>query len=187
MHDEITDEQIVKQVISGDVDAYGVLINRFETKILRYIKRFVFDGGDAEDVLQHVFIKAYQNIKGFNFNYKFSPWIYRIAHNESVNYIRSIQKRPIFGIDWDILLPIDMEKQAMGCDIDKENLEKWLADNLNIIKDKYREVLVLYYFDQMTYKDISDILKIPIATVGVRIKRAKNIIKNNYIKKINHK
>jgi len=73
MHDEITDEQIVKQVISGDVDAYGVLINRFETKILRYIKRFVFDGGDAEDVLQHVFIKAYQNIKGFNFNYKFSP------------------------------------------------------------------------------------------------------------------
>jgi len=80
-----------------------------------------------------------------------------------------------------------MEKQAMGCDIDKENLEKWLADNLNIIKDKYREVLVLYYFDQMTYKDISDILKIPIATVGVRIKRAKNIIKNNYIKKINHK
>lgn len=72
MGNETTDEQIVKQVLGGDIDAYGVLINRFEERLLRYIRRFIFDTCDAEDILQTVFIKAYQNINGFNFNYKFS-------------------------------------------------------------------------------------------------------------------
>jgi len=70
---ETTDEQIVRQVVSGDKDAFGVLINRFEIKLSRYVRRFIFNELEAEDLLQNVFIKAYTNLNSFNFNYKFSP------------------------------------------------------------------------------------------------------------------
>jgi RNA polymerase sigma-70 factor (ECF subfamily) len=73
MNEEITDEQIVRQILSGDKEAFGVLINRFETKLNRYIKRFVFSESETEDLLQNVFIKTYTNLNSFNFNYKFSP------------------------------------------------------------------------------------------------------------------
>lgn len=187
MQEELLDEKIVKIVQDGDVNSFGVLVNRFEDKLLRYIKRFIFDASDSEDILQIVFIKTYTNLMSFNFNYKFSSWIYRITHNEVVNYIRKYQKRNIVEIDWDVFLPIDTSKDEIINSIDKENLENWLKDNLNVLDYKYKEVLVLYYFDGMSYKEISDILKIPIATIGVRIKRAKALMKNNYIKQIKNK
>ncbi len=185
--EEISDEKIIKLVLKGDTNAFGFLVNRFEKKLGRYIRRFVFSQSDAEDILQNVFIKAYTNIRGFNFNYKFSSWIYRIAHNEVVNYIRGYKKNIITNIDWDILFPVDMSKNDMVDELEKEFLEKWLKENLKILDKKYKEVLVLYYFEEMSYKDIADILKIPVATVGVRLKRAKSVVKNNYDKNIKNK
>lgn len=97
---EKKDEDIVKEVINGDKEAFGFLIYRFEKKIFRYINRFIYDDNEAEDLLQGVFIKAYINLNSFNFNFKFSPWVYRIAHNEIVNYIKKQQKNKlIFDID----------------------------------------------------------------------------------------
>jgi RNA polymerase sigma-70 factor (ECF subfamily) len=96
---DLNDEQIVKQVQKGEIDAFGILIARFDKKLLRYISRFVFDINEAEDILQNVFIKTYSNLNGFNFQYKFSSWIYRIAHNEVVNYIRKASKRKVAIID----------------------------------------------------------------------------------------
>ncbi len=183
MNDEMTDEQIVRQVVSGDKDAFGVLINRFESKLSRYIRRFIFNELEAEDLLQNVFIKAYTNLNSFNFNYKFSPWIYRITHNEIVNYIKKNQKiKIVFDIDWDTIMPV-REKGDYGEEIDKENLEKWLNQNLKEIPYKYKEVLTLYYFEELSYKEISDVLLIPTSTVGIRIKRAKELLKKIYNKK----
>jgi len=72
-------------------------------------------------------------------------------------------------------------------EIDLNNLERWLKNDIAKIPDKYKEVLVLYYFEEMPYKEIADIIKIPIATVGVRIRRAKDLIRKNYNKHINNK
>lgn len=184
---DLNDEQIVKQVQKGEIDAFGVLIARFDKKLLRYISRFVFDINEAEDILQNVFIKTYSNLNGFNFQYKFSSWIYRIAHNEVVNYIRKVSKIKITIIDWDVFFPIDVSRNKMSEDFDKEKMEHWIKQNIKELDQKYKEVLALYYFENMSYKDIADILKIPIATVGVRIKRAKNKIKSNYNKTTNNK
>ena len=94
------DEEVIKDILKGDKDAFGVLIYRFEKKLFRYINSFVYDINEAEDLMQIVFIKAYTNLNGFNFNYKFSPWIYRIAHNEIVNYIKKKQRNKIiFDVD----------------------------------------------------------------------------------------
>jgi RNA polymerase sigma-70 factor (ECF subfamily) len=75
------------------------------------------------------------------------------------------------------------EKNDFGEEIDKENLEKWLNSNLKAIPYKYKEVLTLYYFEELSYKEISDVLLIPTSTVGIRIKRAKELLKKIYNKK----
>jgi len=75
------------------------------------------------------------------------------------------------------------EKNDFGEEIDKDNLEKWLNQNLKEIPYKYKEVLTLYYFEELSYKEISDVLLIPTSTVGIRIKRAKELLKKIYNKK----
>lgn len=181
------DEEIIKDILKGDKESFGVLIYRFEKKLFRYINRFIYDINEAEDLLQTVFVKAYTNLNGFNFNYKFSSWIYRIAHNEIVNYIKRKQRNKIvFDVDWDVVMPLNVGRN-INEEIDLSNLEKWLKDNIAKIPDKYKEVLILYYFEEMAYKEIADIIKIPIATVGVRIKRARDLVRKNYNKHINNK
>ena len=85
---EQTDEQIAQAVQKGDSSAFGLLVERYEPKLLRYAKKFLFDYEDGKDIVQEVFIKAYSNIQSFDSGRSFSSWIYRIAHNEFINAIR---------------------------------------------------------------------------------------------------
>jgi RNA polymerase sigma-70 factor (ECF subfamily) len=90
--DEQSDEAIVLLVQGGDLSAFKTLIDRYDSKMMRYAKRFLFGYDDAQDALQEIFIKAYRNIKSFDTRRRFSPWLYRIAHNEFINSIR-VKKR----------------------------------------------------------------------------------------------
>ncbi|OGD62306.1 hypothetical protein A2215_03675 [Candidatus Berkelbacteria bacterium RIFOXYA2_FULL_43_10] len=175
-----SDEEIAKLVQSGSANSFGELIDRYQDKLLRYGKRFLFNYDDVEDAVQEVFIKAYENIQSFNTKMKFSPWIYRIAHNTFINIIRKSKREPISFFDPDTFFAKslrsdnDVESEA-NKHFDKMEVEK----HLKILKPKYREPLVLYYIEEKSYQEISDILRIPVSTVGVRINRAKNIIKDN--------
>ena len=179
-----TDQQLVQEVLNGNKDAFGILVSNYEDKLTRYARRFISDENEVSDILQNVFIKAYVNLNGFNFNFKFSSWIYRIMHNEIVNYIKHKQKRKIiFNIDWDTILPINLERDSLANEIDKEEVELKLKTNLNNLPYKYKEVLTLHYLQELSYKEISDILHKPVSTIGVRIKRAKELIKKQYLNK----
>jgi len=181
--EELKDEEISKIVKTGDKDAFGVLVDRYSTKLNRYISRFVFNADERDDLLQNVFIKAYININSFNDSRSFSPWIYRITHNEIVNYIRK-GKKEVFGIvDWDVLLPIDLYHNNWGEEINKEQIMEHLEEVIQSIPAKYREAISLFYLEEKNYIEISEILKIPISTVGVRLGRAKKLIKKIYLSK----
>ena len=89
---DIADNDIVEMVIK-DPNSYKYIIERYEKKLLGYIRRILFvSKEDAEDILQDVFIKAYKNINSYDSKYSFSSWIYRIAHNESVSFLRKKKK-----------------------------------------------------------------------------------------------
>ena len=166
-----SDEDIVSLVIAGDVDAYADIMLRYETKLHRYVTYIIHDSTTAHDVVQETFIKTYQNLQGFNPRYKFSSWIYRIAHNEAMNAIKKnkhvtdddINEMPEIGYDPRIDEVIDE-------DLLKDNVHKCLAR----LDPKYREVVQLVYLEGMKYDDVSDVLHIPTSTVGVRLSRAKD-------------
>jgi RNA polymerase sigma-70 factor (ECF subfamily) len=175
--DDYSDEQLVSAAQQGDMDAFSELVERYYPKLLRYGYRLLFNNSEVEDIVQEVFLKAYRNLQSFDVNRKFSPWIYRIAHNEFINYGKKISRQFVDFLDLEVLLPqlkssVDLEKEY-----DRHQLSEMLDQAVHKLDVKYREPLVLYAYDQLSYQDISEILHIPISTVGVRIKRGRELLK----------
>lgn len=175
-----TDESIAKVVQNGDAEAFGLLIERYEVKILRYGKRFLFQYEDIEDAVQDSFMKAYTNIQSFDTEQKFSPWIYRIAHNTFINVIKKKGKEVLPSFDADTLLGNIRAKENPEHELIEEEDRNLLNKTVNMLPPKYREPIILYFFEEKDYKDIADIMHIPIGTVGVRIRRGKEKIKKLY-------
>lgn len=178
---EISDEQLAQKV-SDDEAAFYELMSRYENKLFRYIMRTVkVNQQTAEDILQDTFIKAYRYINSFDPSLKFSSWIYRIAHNESISYWRKNQKNVDF-------VSIDKEENGLANTLvryestDSEVLEKErqeiISEAIGQLPEKYRDVLVLRYLEQKDYEEISDVLQKPIGTVSALIHRAKNKLKS---------
>jgi len=172
---ELSDEQLIKVIREKDRELYSEIIKRYKTKLSHYLRKFICDADELEDILQDVFIKAYRNLHGFDIKKKFSSWIYRIAHNEAVNYLKKNSKIKI-SLD-EVEYKIVDEKIDLNGHIDKVFLKKEIGKYLESIKLKYREPLILFYFEQKSYEEISDILRIPTSTVGTLISRGKKIIK----------
>lgn len=171
-----TDEQIVSAVRAGDKEKYGEIIRRYETRLSHYLRKFFSDRDELEDVLQEVFIKAFRNLNDFDADRKFSPWIYRITRNEAINFIKKYSKEAV-SIDekeWDIVDKSMNLDEKIDRSFNKEMVERGLAK----MKSKYREPLILYFFEGLSYAEISEILKIPINSVGVLVMRGKKILKD---------
>ncbi len=176
------DEEIVRLVQLGKTELFGSLINRYEDKIKRYARKFLSGPEDISDVLQDIFIKAYKNIQSFDVKRRFSPWLYRIAHNELINTLKKKNTKTLPLFDLDVFLPQYSYNNNLEQQIDRQNMQKTIDKCLDKLEFKYREPLILYYFEDLNYKEIADIIQIPISTVGVRIKRAKKIMKSIFKK-----
>ncbi|MDD3539634.1 MAG: RNA polymerase sigma factor [Atribacterota bacterium] len=172
-----TDAELVSLSLKNQ-DYYYCLMKRYEAPLMNYIYKLSgLNRTDLEDILQEVFILVYQNLNDYNKSFKFSSWIYRIAHNYTVSQLRK-KAQGTQNISWD---EHDLE-QIVQSDFDlEENLAlKINYHNLLSIIDslplKYKEVLLLKFVDGKDYQEISDILRKPIGTVGTLINRAKKML-----------
>ncbi len=168
-----TDESIARSVQAGQADAFGTLVERFEPKLLRYAAKFLMSPEDGRDLVQDVFLKAYVNINSFDASRSFSAWIYRIAHNEFINAIKKKGREPLSFFDPDTLFPHPVAPEQADTNLHSTELKEMIDRFINRLDPKYREPLVLYYYEGMDYKQISKIMQIPVSTAGVRINRAK--------------
>lgn len=174
LDDKTTDEALVQMILSGKKELFYHLVTRYERKLKRFILTVTNRKSEVEDILQTVFMKTYKNLPTFNRKMKFSSWIYRIAHNESINLISSgfIQKF-ISMPEW-----FDFGKRdTIEEELDELEIKKRLKNCVEKLDMKYKEPLVLFYYDEKSYEEISDILRIPIQSVGVLIHRGKSKIK----------
>ncbi|MCD4704918.1 sigma-70 family RNA polymerase sigma factor [bacterium] len=179
--DKKTDIELVQLTLKNE-KYFLCLMKKYETKLLNYTKRISnFNHEDAEDILQDVFIKVYQNLNNFDPNLKFSSWIYRITHNEVISKFRKNKARPEKSnlnieiqnnILNNITTDLNIEKK-----IDNELLKKQIFNILSLMDVKYREILILKFLEHKDYNEISDILKKPKGTVATLINRAKKQFK----------
>ncbi len=176
----LSDERLAELVQNGDSEQFGFLMERYQAKLFRYGKKFISNEDNIEDVVQDVFIKAYKNIQSFNTLQRFSPWIYRIAHNTYINAIKKNSLNPLYLFDFDTLISHTIVEDPLVREKEQKEIKNLVDKSLGQIEPKYREILVLYYIEELSYKEIAEILHIPIGTVGVRIMRAKEILKEVY-------
>lgn len=183
MPDQLTDEAIAARVQQGDREAFATLVERYEEKLARYGKRFLSDQDDIRDVLQDVFVSAYTNIQSYQPARRFSPWVYRIAHNAFVNELRRKSKYTLVQFDIDTLFPHPISPHTPDAWTQEKWTETALQTCLSELPPKLREPIILSYFDEFSYEEISEILHIPTSTVGVRLHRGRQLLKEVYIKK----
>ena len=170
----LSDREIVRLSL-GDIAYFACLVLKYELRLLGYVKKISqSDQEEAEDILQEAFIKIWKNLNGYDPRLTLESWLFRIVHNETISFWR---KRKSYGkdrtvtIDDERLLEIFAEDQTSETNIDL--IYKLIENVLPMLKQEYREVLVLKFLEDKSYEEISDILKIPEGTVATRINRAK--------------
>lgn len=180
---DLDDNQLVGLSLE-DSQYFYCLMRRYEEKLANYVKRFTYlVDEDIADIVQESFIKAYQHLNDCDCKLKFSSWMYRIVHNQTINFMKK-NKNPVKidfenddeFVDW-LIADTDIEKETI---IKQQNEE--IKKIIEKLKPIYKEVLILKFFEDKDYQEISDILQKPMGTVATLLSRAKIQFKQIYEK-----
>ena len=176
----LTDQELVHEALK-DAKQYGPLVERYYKPLLRYALRLGCPSpDDAKDVLQETFLKAYVNLNDYDDRLKFSSWIYRIAHNETINFFRKEKVRPRVAASEDeqALLENIRDELDLAAEMDKRIERERIERALSTLDKKYQNVLVLKFWEEKSYEEIADILRVPMGTVATLMSRGKKKLKD---------
>lgn len=171
--------QIVRRVMQGDVNAFETLVTEYEKGVYAIAQRMTGNPEDAADMTQETFIKAYNSLHSFRGDSKFSVWLYRIASNVCLDFLRSRSRKPTVSLSVE-----DDEGEETELDIADESqspellLERGLTRDavrrgLQALPPDYRQILLLREIQGLSYEEIADVLRIEVGTVKSRIFRAR--------------
>lgn len=179
---DVTDEQLLKDYRHGDSHSFAQLVDRYHRELYHFLVRFLNNRASAEDVFQETFLQVHQSAETFDVQRRFRPWLFTIAANKARDLMRSHARRPtnplhssISPNDEDSGEFIDLMESAdnaPGADMEKAELQQLVHNTIGTMPDNLREILLLSYFHQFPYKQISDILDIPLGTVKSRLHAA---------------
>jgi RNA polymerase sigma-70 factor (ECF subfamily) len=177
-----TDEQLLGDYRHGDKNAFGLLVSRYQRELYHFLVRFLGNRAAAEDVFQETFLQVHQSAEQFDPQRRFRPWLFTIAANKARDLIRSQARRPtnplqasISGGDEDSGEFIDLmqaTQELPSAAMESEELQRQVQNTVGGMPEHLREILLLSYFHQFPYKQIGEILGIPLGTVKSRLHAA---------------
>jgi RNA polymerase sigma factor (sigma-70 family) len=186
------DSRIIADALAGDDRAYHRLMDKYHDAIFNFICRMVRDREQVEDLTQEAFIKAFASLKSFNEEYAFSTWLYKIATNNSIDYIRkkklqmfSIDK-PIESKDSDFTFELPDDSYEADRELISDQRAVMLNEAIDQLPEKYRLVIRLRHVEERSYEEIAKMLKLPIGTVKAHIFRARELLYKQLRGKIRH-
>ena len=183
-----SDEAIVKRVQQGDLNAYNILVIKYQHKVAQILSKFLDNTADVNDVAQEAFIKAYKAINSFRGESSFYTWLYRIVVNAAKTYLESSNKhKGHIDVDSEEFSSIDENGVLTNKDtpdriIESQELQQVILSALNDLPHELRQALTMREIDGMSYDDMSVALDIPIGTVRSRIFRARQLIEERMSK-----
>ena len=180
---EILIKKRIKQVLKGDQNAFGEIVEIYKDKVFQLAYRMLGNRHEAEDIAQEAFIRAYVNIQSYNINLKFSTWLYRIATNLCIDRIR--KKKPDYYLDAEVAgtegltmySQIASKTPLPEDDVESLELQDTIQRAISKLPEKYRSVIVLKYIEELSLNEISEILDMPLGTVKTRIHRGRETLR----------
>ena len=171
------DAGLVEQSVAGDKKAFEALFEKYQKPMFNVALRMTKNFSDAEDIAQATFVKAYENLASFDPRYKFFSWLYRIALNESLNFVN--QRKQVEEISEDI----SSDEKSAEESFDEDHMSKTVQDALMQLKADHRVVVVLKHLQGLSYNEISEVLGIPEKRVKSRLFSARLVLKDVLVAK----
>lgn len=184
----VEDQEIVARVLGGDYDAFEALVEKYQARVYRHLRKMVGDPSQAEDLLQETFLNAYRGLKGFSGNSSFSTWLFRIATNAALMFLRRNQPETL-EYDDTVAADATIELAPGSPEFVSTPLDVLLSAEGRLILEKaidelppsYRSVLILRDVEGFSIQEAAAILDISIPALKSRLHRARNLLRANLI------
>ncbi len=184
---DLTDAELIVKSIAGREESFEEIVIRYQRPIVSYVYRMLNDYDSALDVTQEVFIKVYKSLDRYSSEYKFSTWLYRIAHNAAIDHIRRNSKKlqSLETEGKDGTYELQLESPRPTPEQERENNE-WRMEIEAVVKclpTVYRELIILRHSKDLSYDEISEITELPLGTVKNRLFRAREMMREMFIER----
>ncbi len=173
------DEDLVEDYLDGDAGALRVLIERYHDPLIRFLNRLMGNRQAAEDAFQETFLQVHQSLGSFDLTRRFKPWLFTIAANKGRDALRKSQRRPAVSLNAAVndrggsfvdLIELDLPAASAG--LEAEDRSRLVQKAINGLSPRLREILLLAYFQKLSYAQISEEFGIPLGTVKSRLHAA---------------
>ncbi|MDT3741380.1 MAG: sigma-70 family RNA polymerase sigma factor [Candidatus Kapabacteria bacterium] len=187
------DAEVIIRILDGEINAFGILQKKYKRVISSLIRKMIKDEDDIDDLVQETFIKAYRALDRYQSSYSFSAWIYRIASNTCIDFLRKKRlniisiDQPIGTTDEEDGLFFEIEDNSYQPDVEFINNERKAAlySAIDSLPEKYRLIIKLRHEEELDYNEIALKLDMPLGTVKAHLFRARKMLLDD-LKKINH-
>lgn len=184
---KLTDIELIANAISGREDGFEELVRRYQRPITGYIYRMLNDYESSLDVTQEVFIKVYNSLERYSSDYKFSTWLYRIAHNAAIDYLRrnSANLQSLETENADGAYQLQIESPLLSPEQERERSE-WRSEIEAVVKclpSAYKELILLRHAQDLSYDEIAEVTGLPLGTVKNRLFRAREMMREIFIER----
>ena len=178
-----SEETLINQALTGDQKAYQTLFVAHRQAIFHIIMKIVRNNEEAQDLVQETFIKAFGSLKSYNPTYRFTTWLYKIAANSSIDFIRKRKlqtyslDRPLDTRDGQVNIEVADMSYHPERDLSAKRQKISIAEAIESLPSKYREVIIKRHQEDKSYEEIASLLRVPVGTVKARIFRARELLK----------
>jgi RNA polymerase sigma-70 factor (ECF subfamily) len=179
---ERSDEELIVRTLAGDQEAYGVLVERYSDFAYTIALRVVGNEQDAEDVAQEAFVRAHRALGRFRGDSKFSSWLYRITVNRALTHIKRRRRRPdTVEMHSSPHVEAEVTSRGSGDDPGRGLMESEFAQRVREavgqLPPRYRAVVTLFYLEERSYKEVAEVLGVPMGTLKTHLHRARAMLK----------
>ncbi len=181
---ETSDQELIAAILAGSEAAFGTLVDRYKDKVFRLLGRYCRDAIECEDLAQDVFLKVFRKLDTFQHESAFFTWLYRIAVNAATDHLSRASRRRLKLVEDDAVLDVcgqaarDQDQDNPAAPLMRAELAAVTRQIVAKLPEKYRTILILREFEDLSYNEIAEVLQCNLGTVESRLFRARQRFKD---------